>query len=102
MPKLDECVHMLKGAKCFAAGDKVKGYFQVLMDARARKYMAFVCPLGIFEYCRLPMGYKNSAAWFQRCLQKILERLIYRGLIQYIDDTLLYGKDEDSLLDVLE
>ena len=38
LPKLDECVHMLKGAKCFAAGDKVKGYFQVLMDARAQVY----------------------------------------------------------------
>ena len=48
------------------------------------------------------MGYKNSAAWFQRCLQKILEELIYNGLLQYIDDTLLYGKDENDLLDKLE
>ena len=45
LPKLDECVHMLKGATCFAAGDKVKGYFQVLLEAKSRKYMAFVCPL---------------------------------------------------------
>ena len=62
IPKLDECVHVLNGAKCFAAGDKTKGYFQVLLEASARKYMAFACPLGVFEYCRLPMGYKNSAA----------------------------------------
>lgn len=61
-----------------------------------------MCLLGIFEYCRLPMGYKNSAEWFQRCLQRILQSLIYKGIIQYIDDTLLYGKDENELLDRLE
>ena len=42
LPKLDECIHMLKGTTCFAAGDKVKGYFQVLLAPASRKYMAFV------------------------------------------------------------
>ena len=58
--------------------------------------MAFVCPIGVFECCRLPMGYKNSAAWFQRRLQKILEKLIYNGLLQYIDDTLLWQGREGA------
>ena len=102
IPKLDECIHVLNGAECFDAGDKTKGYFQVLLEASARKFMAFVCPLGVFEYCRLPIGFKNSAAWFHRCMQTILEQLMFHGLLQYIDDTLLYGKNEDELLDRLD
>ena len=48
------------------------------------------------------MGNKLSAAHFQRCLQGVLKELLYKVLLQYIDDTLLFAKTEAGLLDALE
>ena len=52
-----------------------------------------------------PMGACNSGPHFQRCMQEILRELLYPGLLQYLDDSLLYAKDEMNcwrdLIDIL-
>ena len=102
IPKLDEVVHVVRGAKCFAKGDGTKGYRQFLLDKESRKYTGFTCPLGAFEHLRVPMGLKTAAAYYQRCMLTVLGDQLYNGVVQYIDDTLVYGSDEDELLDQLD
>ena len=43
-----------------------------------------------------------AAAHYQRIMQTILKPLLYQGCIQYLDDTLLYGRNETELLDRVE
>ena len=38
----------------------------------------------------------------QRCVQRVLEPLLYVHILQYIDDTLIYAGSEEELLDCLE
>ena len=102
IPKLDEVVHVVRGARFFAKGDGTKGYRQFLLDVKSRKYTGFTCPLGTFEHLRVPMGLKTAAAYYQRCMLTVLGSLLYNGVVQYIDDTLLYGGSEDELLDKLD
>ena len=58
LPKLDEIVHLLQGAKCFASADNTKGYWQFPLAEASKKYTGFVCPVGTFEHNRVPMGLK--------------------------------------------
>ena len=102
LPKLDEIVHLLLNSKCFAKGDGTKGYRQFLMHILSRMYTGFTCPLGAFEHLRVPMGLKIAAAYYQRCMHTILGDLLLECVLQYLDDTLVYAKDEDALLDNLE
>ena len=102
LPKLDEVVHHLKGATCFAKSDETKGYWQFMLAQLARALTGFICPLGAYEHLRVPMGLKTAAAYFQKVMQTILKPLLYQGVIQYLDDSLIYGSSEDELLDRLE
>ena len=102
LPRLDTVVHHLAGAVCFAKGDNINGYWQVGLEEAARKYTAFDTPVGAFEHCVMPMGFKNSGPWFQKVLEAVLAELLWKALIQYLDDSLLYAKSEAELLKVLD
>ena len=49
-------------------------------------------------FTRLPKGFKNSSAIFQRELNKAFSNLLYKSLIIYIDDLASYGKTFDHAL----
>ena len=102
LPKLDEVVHSLKGARCFASADNTKGYWQFPLAEASKRYTAFTCPVGSFEHNRVPMGLKVAAAHYQRTMNRILEEMLYTHILQYIDDTLLFAKNEEELLDSIE
>ena len=102
LPKLDEIIHLLHGAKFFAKADNTKGYWQFMLEEASKRLTAFVCPVGSYEHNRVPMGLKTAAAYYQRALQRVLEPLLYIHILQYIDDTLLYASTEEELLQCLE
>lgn len=61
------------------------------------KNTAFVLPFGHYQLTRLPQGWKNSPAKFQRIMCNILEDLIAPGQVQvYIDDILCGGTTEEE------
>ena len=102
LPKLDTVVHHLAGSTCFAKGDKVHGYWQVDVEEESRKYTAFDSPVGPHEHCGMPMGFINAGPWFQKCFEGILAPMLYKKLLQYLDDSLLHSKGESNLLDSLD
>ena len=102
LPKLDEVVHAVRGAKCFAKGDGTKGYRQFLLAPESQRYTGFTCPIGTFEHLRVPMGLKTAAAYYQRCMQVVLEPQLLASVLQYLDDTLVFARSEAELIDELE
>ena len=44
------------------------------------------------------MGCKNSAAYFQNTKKRVLKSLLYRNVLVYIDDVLLFGENISDLL----
>jgi predicted RNase H-like HicB family nuclease len=47
----------------------------------------------------MPFGHKNAPAVFQAMMQNILHDLIYCVCFVYIDDVIIYGKDEQECID---
>ena len=54
LPRIDDAFSRLSGAKWFSVMDLKSGYYQVEMEPDDRENTAFVCPLGFFEYTRIP------------------------------------------------
>ena len=48
------------------------GFWVVSMTDRARLISAFVTPLGLFEWLRMPFGLKNAPQIYQRLLDNAL------------------------------
>ena len=51
---------------------------------------------------RVPMGLKIAAAYYQRCMHTILGDLLMECVLQYLDDTLVYARSEDELIENLD
>lgn len=67
IPRIENTLHLLSGAKYFSKLDLKAGYWQVPLKEEHRKFTAFqVGPLGFYEFNRMPFGLTNAPATFQR------------------------------------
>lgn len=67
------------------------------------KYFSFATPDGQYEYTRLPFGFCESPAEFQKRLVQILQSLLREDkVIIYIDDILVPSKTVEENLAVLK
>lgn len=66
------------------------------------QYFAFATPDGQYEYTRLPFGYSEAPALFQKRLLQILQPLIRQNkILVYIDDILIPSDTVEENLEVL-
>ena len=61
LPRIDEALDSLGGAKCFTSLDLVQGYHQVAVDKENIPKTAFCAGTGgLYEYIRMPFGLSND------------------------------------------
>ena len=71
-----------------------------LLEPDSRKYATINTHKGLYQYQRLPFGIASAPAVFQEIMEKILQGI--PGVVVYIDDILVSGKNEEEHLDSLE
>ena len=92
LPRIDDTIDALHGAKYFTTLDLLSGFYQVEIDEPSRAKTAFITPQGLYEFNRLPMGLANSPSVFQRALNFILRMYISIFCLIYLDDIIIYSK----------
>ena len=102
LPRIDETLESLAGAKYFSSIDLKSAYWQVRIKPECREYTAFsVGPLGHYENVRMPYGATNAPATFQRLMQRILGDLHLQGVVCYLDDLVIYSKTIEEHIELL-
>jgi len=66
MVRIDETLDQLGKARYFTKLDMVEGYYQIPLDEASKAYTGFATRSGFYQWCYLPMGFKNAGAAFQR------------------------------------
>lgn len=102
LPRIEESLQALGGAKYFSVLDSTSGYYQVAMHSDDVAKTAFVVPFGLFEFTRLPFELTNAPATFQRLMQRCLGDRCYSSVLIYLDDIIVYSPDFDSHLQHLD
>ncbi|XP_038072003.1 uncharacterized protein LOC119740694 [Patiria miniata] len=98
LPRIEESLQALGGAKFFTVLDLTSGYYQVAMHPDDIEKTAFTVPFGLFEYTRMPFGLSNAPATFQRLMQRCLGDQCFDNVLIYLDDIIVYSSDFDSHL----
>ncbi len=94
LPRIEDTLHSLAGAKCFSTLDLKAGYWQVRVSEQDRHKTAFtVGPLGFYEFNRLPFGLTNAPATFQRLMETAMGDLYLTQCLLYLDDVVVYSRD---------
>lgn len=104
---IDDIIHKFGGCKFFSKIDLKESFWQIGLSSETRKFTAFVTPFGQYEWNRLPFGWKNSPAIFQRRMNEIFGQPHANPMVAvYIDDILIGGRTElecsQNTLDVLK
>ncbi|KRH92946.1 LTR retrotransposon, partial [Pseudoloma neurophilia] len=97
IPNIQDMVRSLSDHEYFSVLDLKDGYFQVDLAVKDRQKTAFIDPDGrLMHFTKMPQGFKNSPAIFQRGMQMALKNLLNRKCMSYLDDILVFGKSESE------
>ena len=64
LPRIEELLHRLKGARVFSKLDLRDGYHQIAVKPETREKTAFLCRYGAYEWQVMPMGLCNAPSTF--------------------------------------
>jgi len=101
MPHLESLFQDVSGSTCFANIDLAHGYWQIPLADESQEMMSIQTPLGVYSSRRLLQGGSDSGNHFQAVLGEKFQGRVC-NLLQWLDDFLLYSKDECGLLDEIE
>lgn len=105
LPNLEESFSALAGAQWFTVMDLKSGYYQIEMEESDKQKTAFVCPLGFYEWNRMPQGITNAPSTFQRLMEKCMGDIHLREALVFLDDIIVFSdsleEHEARLLKVL-
>lgn len=102
-PIIEDWLAKLGDHKVFTLLDLKDSFHQIKIHKNSTKYFSFATPDGQFEYKRLPFGYCEAPAEFQKRLIQILNPFIREDkVIVYIDDVLIPSKTIRENLEILK
>ncbi|GJP47026.1 hypothetical protein CLOM_g6258 [Closterium sp. NIES-68] len=102
IPRTDELIDNLRGARYFSKIDLRGGYHQIRVFADDCHKTAFRTRYRSYEYTVMPFGLTNAPSTFQLTMNGVLRDLLDKCVIIYLDDILIYSKTQEQHLKDLE
>uniref|UniRef100_A0A671VB87 Gypsy retrotransposon integrase-like protein 1 n=1 Tax=Sparus aurata TaxID=8175 RepID=A0A671VB87_SPAAU len=102
LPRIEESLDALTGARWFSTMDLASGYNQVPVAEADRPKTAFCTPFGLFEWNRMPFGLCNAPSTFQRLMQRVFGDQQCQSLLLYLDDIVVFSSTFQQHLERLE
>ena len=97
-----EILQRFHGTRYITTLDLSSAFLQIPLAEASRKYRAFEFQSKVYQYKRIPYGFRNSLAGFMRSLQAVLGDETCGYVINYVDDTLIFSRDFDQNMDHLD
>lgn len=95
LPRIEESLDALSGARWFSTLDLASGYNQVPVTEQDKPKTAFCTPFGLFEFNRMPFGLCNALGTFQRLMQRMFGDEQGQSLLLYLDDVIVFSSSVD-------
>ncbi|QRW18525.1 Retrotransposable element Tf2 protein [Rhizoctonia solani] len=96
LPRPDDLMAQLRGAKVFTKLDLRWGYNNVRVKEGDEWKTAFQTKYGLYKSLVMTFGLTNAPAAFQHFMNELFKDLLDVCVIIYLDDILIYSKDDAS------
>lgn len=101
LPRIDDLLDRLQGAKFFSSLDLMSGYHQLALRDSDITKTAFKTHVGLFEYKVLCFGLTNAPSVFQAIMNKVFSKypnVLNKFVLVYMDDILIYSQTKEEHL----
>ncbi|KAK3514000.1 hypothetical protein QTP70_001270 [Hemibagrus guttatus] len=93
LPLVPAALEHLRGATIFTKLDLRSAYNLIRIREGDEWKTTFVTPTGHYEYLVMPYGLANAPSVFQDFIHEVLREFLYRFVLVYINDILIYSRD---------
>ena len=92
IPRIDNLLDALHGARWFSTLDLKSGYWQVPIQEQDKEKTTFRTRCGqLFEFVQLPFGLCNAPATFSRLTDRVLAGLHWETCLFYLDNIIVFA-----------
>ena len=103
LPRIGQTIDALQGAGYFSSLDLASGYWQAPVTEKVRRKIAFCTTEGgLYEFFKMPFGLTNAPATFQRLMNETFKEDLFKHVLIFLDDLLVYSETTAELLEHLE
>ena len=93
LPRIDDLIDKMSGAKRFSSLDLASGYHQMRIAEEDVPKTAFSTPFGHYQFKVLAFGLTNAPATFQYAMNDLSAAQLGRYVCVYLDDILIFSKN---------
>ena len=90
-PIINDLIEKAYGSQWFTLIDLKDGYFQVEINEQDKEKTALKFDNLLYEWYRMPMGFKNAPSIFQKMMDKLLADMIGLGVEVYLDGIIIHA-----------
>ncbi|KAL1918538.1 uncharacterized protein VTP21DRAFT_3198 [Calcarisporiella thermophila] len=101
LPHINDIFDALHGATVFSTLDAASGYWQVALRKEDKPKATFVTRFGTYQFRVMPFGLCNAPATFQRLMEHVLDGMLWKSVVVFIDDINVYSRTFDEHLEHL-
>ena len=102
LPRVEHLLSRAGGHKVYSALDASSAYHTIPLEEESRPLTAFVSPMGLYQFLRVPFGLKQAGSVYSRFIDAALSQLGSNNINIYLDDVLIFHDSLHQHLDRLE
>ena len=102
IPRISDLLNSIGDIKVISSLDLASAYHQCEVKSSDQHKTAFTINNTKFEYARVPFGLVSAPGYFSRVINEALIDVIGINVLVYMDDILVFSKDEKTHLERLE